>query len=344
MQQKEKQIVNHGWGHSRPVLIALALALITMVYFAFSFQEPSSKISPALKNDAPPFLIRAFPKTDWSKADPAVTRVLSGGPGRDGIPAIDEPKFEPIGVNNRSESVQAIVLRDGDSIKVYPYNILVWHEVVNDTVAGVPVAVTFCPLCGSAIVYDRRLPDGVSTFGVSGGLLESNMIMYDRSTETLWQQSTGKALAGKYFGQELKRNQFQLMTLGEVRTKYPKAHVLSEKTGYPRNYSSNPYSGYDISEDFIFSPSFRDTRYPAKTIFVAFLFGDRAMGVPWLELRDGETYTTEVNEQEITLRKQDSELSVTDRDGQEIPFYFEMWFSWAVQHQTDGMVFDPSRP
>jgi cytochrome c biogenesis protein CcdA len=134
----------------------------------------------------PSHLLSAFPNTDWSKADPKVADALSGGPGKDGIPAIDRPDFVAIGNSQERDEVQAIVLNDGDTKKVYPYSILNWHEIVNDTVDGTPVAVTFCPLCGSAIVFDRTLPDGrESTFGVSGSLLESNMIMYDRATETL---------------------------------------------------------------------------------------------------------------------------------------------------------------
>ncbi|MDP2837710.1 MAG: DUF3179 domain-containing protein [Candidatus Moranbacteria bacterium] len=341
MHEKEKKTVSKRVNHLKLVLIVLALLLIAITYFVISSSKSSSEISSRMNNAIPHFLVKAFPRTDWSKTDPAIIRALSGGPGKDGIPAIDEPKFEPISTFSRSDSVQAIVIRDGESVKVYPYHILVWHEIVNDTVDGVSVAVTFCPLCGSAIVYNRRLPDGTSSFGVSGGLLESNMIMYDRSSETLWQQSTGKALAGRYFGQTLERIKFQLMTMGEIRVKYPNAHVLSEQTGHRRNYLSNPYSGYDTNEDFIFSPSMQDARYPAKMIFVAFIVNDRAVSAPWLELKEGGVYDTEVDGRKVTLRKQNGELSVTDMDGQEIPFYFEMWFSWAVQHQTDGTIFDP---
>jgi cytochrome c biogenesis protein CcdA len=293
--------------------------------------------------DIPGFLLRSFPDTDWSKSDLAISKALDGGPGKDGIPAINEPKFEPISNFKHPDSVQAIVLKDRTNVKVYPYNILTWHEIVNDTVDDKSVAITFCPLCGSAIVYDRTLPDGVTGFGVSGALVESNMVMYDRKSETLWQQSTGKALAGKHFGKALDLVKFQLLTIGEVRSKHPAAMIMSEDTGHRRDYARNPYSGYEESEDFIFSPSRQDQRYPSKTIFVAFRVNGTPVASPWLELKDGVVYETEINEQSITISKRNSELTITNAEGQEIPFYFEMWFSWAVQHQDEGIVFDPSQ-
>ena len=163
--------------------------------------------------DVPSALNRYFPQTDFSKADPGLAQAISGGPGKDGIPAIDEPRFVPLSEFTYPDSVQAIVLVGKNKTKVYPYNILTWHEIVNDEIDGTPVAVTFCPLCGSAIVFNRTLPDDtVTTLGVSGSLLESNMIMYDRLTENLWQQSTGKTLAGSFHPAELNIEPFQLLT------------------------------------------------------------------------------------------------------------------------------------
>ncbi|PJE65197.1 hypothetical protein COU91_03105 [Candidatus Saccharibacteria bacterium CG10_big_fil_rev_8_21_14_0_10_47_8] len=293
--------------------------------------------------DVPDFLLKSFPKTDWSKADPTISKALSGGPGKDGIPAIDEPKFEPIGNFKHSDSVQAIVIEDKDTVRVYPYNILTWHEIVNDTVNGKPLAITFCPLCGSAIVYNRTLPDGVSTFGVSGALIESNMVMFDRGSETLWQQSTGQALAGRHFGQKLELVKFQLLTVGEIKSKYSNAQIMSENTGHSRDYARNPYSGYEDSDDFFFSPSDTDKRYPSKSIFVVFDVDGTSVAVPWLELKNEQVYDTQVNGQTIKLSKSDNELTITKSDGAEIPFYFEMWFSWAVQYQDKGVVFDPTK-
>lgn len=152
---------------------------------------PSQSKTTSTSATIPKFLRDSFPKTDWSKSSPIIVNVLSGGPGKDGIPAIDFPKFVSIDKFKHPDDVLAIVLKEGNSAKVYPYNILVWHEIVNDVVDNIPVSITFCPLCGSAVVYERKIQGDISTFGVNGFLLGSNMIMYDRLSETLWQQSTG---------------------------------------------------------------------------------------------------------------------------------------------------------
>lgn len=136
-------------------------------------------------------------KTNTSQRSIELSKVLSGGPGKDGIPAIREPVF--VSVSEKPESVlldtDGIVLGKGQA-KFYPYNIMIWHEIVNDTVDGVPVAVTFCPLCGSAAVFDRRVDGESLSFGVSGLLYQSNLLMHDSKTESLWSQVLGEAVVG----------------------------------------------------------------------------------------------------------------------------------------------------
>jgi len=280
-----------------------------------------------------------FSNTDWSKADVRIEEAISGGPGKDGIPAIDTPTFVPLKSFTRPDEVQAIVLFGKDTVKVYPYNILTWHEIVNDELDGKPVAITFCPLCGSALVFDRTLPNGtVSTFGVSGSLLESNMIMYDRATENLWQQSTGRVLAGSLYPAELIRVPFQLLTLGEIRKNYPNAIVLSEDTGHRRDYARNPYAGYETDDRFVFDPSNIDTTFDPKTIMIVFRDNETTFTTPWLTLREVKSLETDHKGTRYALNVTDEgELTITDNHGTTHPFYFEMWFSVAVQH-GDGLV------
>jgi hypothetical protein len=324
------------------ILIGLYLTFFTESEFIFS-QKETTGISQNIDREVPGFLTRSFPDTDWSKVDPSIYGALGGGPAKDGIPAIDEPKFETLASVSYQDGALAVVAKDGELVKVYPYNILVWHEIVNDTVGGVPMAITFCPLCGSAIVYNRTLPDGITTFGVSGSLIESNMVMYDRATESLWQQSTGRALAGRYLGTELALEKFQLLTMGEVKSKYEGALVLSQDTGYSRDYERAPYGGYNESDEFIFAPSVNDTRYPPKKIFVVFKVAEATVAVPWLELVGGKTYETSVVDTKVSIVKSGGELEIKDSSGTEVPFYFEMWFSFAVQNPDTGIVFDPSK-
>lgn len=307
----------------------------------------SEPVAQTTKNELtitiPRALATHFPNTEWSKADVRIEGAISGGPGKDGIPAIDAPTFIPLASFTRPDEVQAIVISGNDIVKVYPYNILTWHEIVNDEIDGTPIAVTFCPLCGSSLVFNRTLPDGiVSTFGVSGSLLESNMIMYDRMTENLWQQSTGKVLAGSLYPSELTRIPFQLLTLAEIRKNYPAALVLSEKTGHSRNYARNPYAGYETDDRFVFDPSNLDTSLPPKTIMAVFRDGDTTFAAPWLALREKGTATVTQEQMTYTLVVTDTgELTVTDSEGIDYPFYFEMWFSVAVQHQDNLRVIQP---
>lgn len=307
---------------------------------ASSSVVPNSVQTSAPSIDIPRALARSFPNTDFSKADSRLEAAISGGPPKDGIPAIDAPTFIPLAEFDRPDSIEAIVLIGETETKVYPYNILTWHEIVNDEFEGTPVAITFCPLCGSAIVFNRTLPNGVvSTFGVSGSLLESNMIMYDRATENLWQQSTGETLAGSFHEAQLKLEPFQLLTLGEIRATYPNARVLSEATGHQRDYARNPYAGYETDNRFVFDPSSLDTTFEPKTIMAVFRAGETTFAAPWLALRaaGGATHTT--NDEVYVLTVTDTgELTITDSTGDTFPFYFEMWFSVAVQHDSVEVI------
>lgn len=185
--------------------------------------------------------------TDFSKHSIDLNELIDGGPGKDGIPSIDHPTF----VSQRAASswlngVEPVIsLEINGEARAYPIQILMWHEIANDEVGGVPVAVTFCPLCYSAIVFDRRHDDEVLEFGVSGLLRHSDMIMYDRETESLWQQFSGEALVGSYTGDYLTILPSQLISFDQFREAYPNGEVLSRETGHRRNYGENPYAGYD---------------------------------------------------------------------------------------------------
>ncbi|MCD5381481.1 MAG: DUF3179 domain-containing protein [Candidatus Pacebacteria bacterium] len=294
-------------------------------------------------SNIPIYLQGLFSDTDWSKSNPDLKDALSGGPTKDGIPALDNPKFISLSESDYTGDMQAIVIKGTSETKVYPYGIMTWHEIVNDTVDDTPVAITFCPLCGSAIVYNRTLPtEEVSTFGVSGSLLESNMIMYDRATENLWQQSTGKVLAGSHFPAQLKLVPFQLMTIGEAQESYPAAVVLSKDTGHGRNYDRNPYSGYETNNQFVFEPSAIDATFPPKTIMAVFrTVNETPVTVPWLALREAGMTSTTIDGMTYSLVvSNNGEMVISDSDGNSYPFYFEMWFSFAVQHGDKAIVIE----
>jgi hypothetical protein len=329
------------------IVIITLLAGMGYVFFIENQNSEKPAAQTAIDNtpsiNVPTALARYFPNTDFSQANPDLANAISGGPARDGIPAIDNPSFVPLSEFDRPDDVQAIVLVGETETKVYPYNILTWHEIVNDTFDGTPVSITFCPLCGSAIVFNRTLPSGiVSTFGVSGSLLESNMIMFDRATENLWQQSTGRTLAGSLHPATLELAPFQFLTLGEIRNIHPDALVLSENTGHNRDYGRNPYAGYNTDNRFVFEPSNLDTTFESKTIMAVFRAGDTTFVAPWLELRAAKSMTVEQDGNAYTLTTTDSgELTITDTDQNILPFYFEMWFSVSVQHSGNLVIITP---
>ncbi len=204
--------------------------------------------------------------TNWSKHIIEYDELLSGGPPRDGIPSIDEPQFvdaeEAAGWLADNEPV--IALEIGGEARAYPLQILTWHEIVNDVVGDVPVIVTFCPLCNAAITFDRRVEDQVFEFGTSGLLRNSDLVMYDRTTESLWQQLTGEAIVGDMVGQRLTFLPSSMVSFANFRQAYPEGVVLSRDTGYSRDYGRNPYAGYDTigQSPFLFDGEL-DDRLPA---------------------------------------------------------------------------------
>ncbi len=187
--------------------------------------------------------------TNWNKHSVPYSELLSGGPPRDGIRSIDDPKF--VDQSEASEwlagNEPVIALELNDDARAYPLSIITWHEIVNDVVGSIPAVVTFCPLCNSALAFDSRLNGQTFEFGVSGLLRNSDLIMYDRTTETLWQQFTGEAIVGDLTGERLTFLPTSIISFGDFRAAHPDGQVLSRDTGLrsPSSYGSNPYAGYD---------------------------------------------------------------------------------------------------
>ena len=187
-------------------------------------------------------------KTDFSKHSVSYDEILSGGPPKDGIPSIDNPKFMPLaGLSDMAETEPVISIAINGDARAYPLRILIWHEIVNDTVGGVPVTVTYCPLCNSAIVFDRRLDGRVLDFGTTGKLRNSDLVMYDRQTESWWQQFLGEGIVGEMTGKRLKMLPARVESLAGFRGRFKTAKVLVPNSARMRAYGVNPYRGYDSS-------------------------------------------------------------------------------------------------
>ncbi|MBI1813176.1 DUF3179 domain-containing protein [Candidatus Peregrinibacteria bacterium] len=178
--------------------------------------------------------------------------LLPGGPPKDGIPALEHPAFDSVSQTPFNDDEKTLgVLINGEA-KAYPYGILNWHEIVNDTVGGVPVSVTYCPLCETGIAFERRVDGKETTFGVSGKLFQSCLVMYDRLTNTLWSQPWGMGVVGSHVNESLKRYPALRTTLGLWKKAHPETKVLSANTGYNRDYFRYPYGSYAASNDLIF--------------------------------------------------------------------------------------------
>lgn len=188
-------------------------------------------------------------KTDFAKAAVPFAEIQSGGPPKDGIPAIDEPRFVAARENANLADIEPVIRLEIDSdLRAYPLQVLTWHEIVNDTVGGVPVAVTFCPLCNAAIVFRREVNGEPTTFGTTGLLRHSDLVMYDRATESWWQQFTGEAIVGEMTGAELDMLPSRIVSFGEFRREAPDGKVLVPNDPAARPYGRNPYVGYDTRE------------------------------------------------------------------------------------------------
>jgi len=196
-------------------------------------------------------------KTDFKNASIDLDAVLSGGVPRDGIPPIDNPMFiDVLAVTDLQPQSPVISIHINDDARAYPLEVLTRHEIANDVVGDVPVAVTFCPLCNSAIVYKRTVDDQVLRFGVSGNLMNSDLIMWDDLTESWWQQLTGKGIVGDYNGYQLEIVPSQVISFGVFKDRYPDGKVLRGPRG---GYGINPYVGYDSSSTpFLFQGTVDD--------------------------------------------------------------------------------------
>ncbi len=190
-----------------------------------------------------------WPKTDFSNASIEFDEILSGGPPKDGIPSIDDPRFATVAesAGQLGDSEPVISVQVNGEARAYPLAILMWHEIVNDEIAGVPVTVTYCPLCNSAIVFDRRIDGRILDFGTTGKLRNSDLVMYDRQTESWWQQFLGEAIVGEFTGTQLTMLPVRVESFARFQERFPDGLVQQRPASARRSYGRNPYAGYDSS-------------------------------------------------------------------------------------------------
>ena len=254
--------------------------------------------------------------TNWNKHTVQYSEILSGGPPRDGIPSIDNPKF--INADKAkswiNDNEPIVFVKIGLHVKAYPIQILIWHEIVNDTIGDKKITVTFCPLCNSTIVFDRTINGKVYDFGTSGLLRKSDLVMYDRQSETLWQQFTGQAIIGDMAGVKLKILPSSMLSFKDYYTAYPDGLVLSKETGYMRAYGQNPYMGYDDinSSPFLYRNSIDKRLKPMERV-VTLSSNSISKAYPYTVLQTKKVINDKFAGKEIVIFHKSGMVSALDK-------------------------------
>ncbi|MBI4327135.1 MAG: DUF3179 domain-containing protein [Chloroflexi bacterium] len=292
--------------------------------------------SAALPSRAQPFL-NGFNLTN---SIIPISEIVRGGPPRDGIPAIDNPKFlQAQDATFLGDSDLVIGLSRGGLARAYPLRIMLWHEVVNEQFGEEPLTVTYCPLCGTAVVFDAMINGQRLNFGVSGLLYQSDVLMYDRQTESLWSQLLLKAVTGTQMGQALKIVPSQVLTWAAWRKKFPNTEVLSTETGFRRDYTFNPYEGYDQSQSIWFGVPIHRQDFDNKDFVLGILVGNQAKAYALERLPTDRAVTDVIGD--VTLRisydPASQEPTVLNAASAEpFPFIQSFWFAWqAFYPETD---------
>ncbi|HEX9437408.1 MAG TPA: DUF3179 domain-containing protein [Candidatus Limnocylindria bacterium] len=263
--------------------------------------------------------------------------IQSGGPPPDGIPPVEKPAYVSVADASKQWKDDAVVdaFTIGGQARAYPRFITVWHEIVNENVGGEPISITYCPLTGSTLVFSGQLADGrTTTFGTSGQLYNSNLVMYDRATKSMWPQLLGIAVRGDRKGERLTEiGGAVTTTFGRWKAKFPDGLVLSKETGHARAYGTWPYGDYDTASGVLFPVRHTDDRFPQKKVVVGVRSNGAALAIPKDEFKQRTEASIEVGDLQLVARY-DPELDavrVLDRKTSEpVSAYDVMWFAWSA--------------
>ncbi len=294
------------WSVTRLWLIAV-LALAVVVVVAVSGDDDNGRPRDPGGRGGTTDLLRVDKsgwETDFSKHSVPLSEFQSGGPPRDGIPPVDDPKPTSQAEADEwlSDREPVLAVEVGDRARAYPLQILVWHEIVNDRLGGRAIAVTYCPLCNSSLVFDRRVRGRTLTFGTTGNLRNSDLVMWDRRTESWWQQLTAEAVVGELTGTKLKVLPSQTLSWADFKRAYPGGDLLSRDTGVERDYGSTPYDSYDRPDvpPYLFEGE-TDDRLPAKERVVAIFAKGETVVVPFSRLARAPVVETEAGGRPVVV-------------------------------------------
>jgi hypothetical protein len=299
--------------------------------------------------------------TNWEKHSIDYDELISGGPSKDGIPPIDSPKFETV-QNAKTwlkDNEPLIFVNIQNKTKAYPLQVLIWHEIVNDSLANKKITVTFCPLCNASIVFNRVIKEKVYDFGTSGLLRNSDLVMYDRQTDSLWQQFTGAAIVGNMLDTKLEEINSSIVSFKDIYTSYPDTLILSKDTGHIRDYGRNPYTGYDdINQSPFMLKQDVDARLPPMRRVATIEINAKNKAYSYKILRNKKVINDSFENTDLTLFYKDKIASALDRSeiskskdsgsviiydrkikGKTYDFYYKDGFYFDKQTNTKWNIF-----
>lgn len=267
-----------------------------------------------------------------------IARVVQGCAARDCIPSIDQPRFLPAAEVNFLDPDDLVLTLElyGDA-RAYPTRILDRHEIVNDRFDSTPVAVTYCPLCGSGLAFLRVIDGEETGFGVSGLLHNNDLILYDRRTESIWQQITGRALAGPKRGERLQMIPVGMSLWAGWREAHPGGRVLEPPLA-AEAYAEKAYGDYAKSDRLLFPVSVQDARLHPKRVVFGLELGDRSVAVDAAWLKEKESWRHEIDGRTVELRWSDGNGVSGRIDGDTIPVHRLYWFAWYSFHPDTALV------
>lgn len=287
------------------------------------------------------FIFASIDDFDLSNSRLDISLLFSGGPGKDGIPAILKPKFI---LGSKDAFLQdgdlVIGIFEGKEAKAYPIKILNWHEIVNDEIGGIPIAVSWCPLTKSGIVFDRRIKGEVLTFGVSGLLYNSNLVMYDKNYSGVWPQLSLEAATGKFSGAKVNMLVSLLIPWKEWKSRYPYTMVLLADTGFIRDYERDPYTDYHRSTNVMFPLTNTDNRLPLKSKVIGIRLNGVSKAYPLEILNESRPILEDsLGGLRIKIHKgPENTAYITDLDGHLLSSLIMYWFAWSAFNK-DTLLF-----
>ena len=255
-------------------------------------------------------------RTDFSRSSIPLSEIVASGLGKDGFRSLENPKFEYVleASSWLESSAPVIAVAIDGQAKAYPLQILMYHELVNDNLSDTAITITYCPLCNAAMVFNRLVDGEELEFGISGQVYASNMVMYDRQTESWWLQFTGEGIVGEYVGKELTLLPSQIVSFKQFAESFPSGQILSKETGYNKKYGINPYLHYDSRltpfKRFFSKPP--DPRLPALERVLGIVINDKVWAFPFSELRDQAFLQDKLSEEPVLIIGLDSVASAVD--------------------------------